>query len=236
MEDILFTLKKGNIIANFISEEGEYLVCKTRHYFGNLKTERPEYQGVVELAFFAMTLAQLLLFQLKDEGTNFVEVTTQCKNVQAQLVKLLREMEDEHEATTPTSSTEATAPTSNTQRKRKIYTECQGLGGRFNKVKMRKFGLKHSHKELYYSLQEKSTSSATNVAATSTATSEAATTSATLNHGNVTIALDATAAATAAATSAVHHRHHHHYHHQQLRHDGVLQFVSCPQVLLSSWL
>ena len=92
-------------------------------------------------------------------------------------MKLLREMEDE--ATMPTSSTEATTPTSNTRRKKN--TEWQGLGGRFNKEKMRKFGLKHSHKESYYSLQEKSTSSATDVAATSPPTSEAATTSTTLS-------------------------------------------------------
>ena len=178
MEDILFTLKKGNIIANFISAEGEYLVKKTNKYFENLKTERPKYQGVVELAFLAMTPRQLLLFRSKEECTDFVEVTTQCKNVQAQSVELLREMEDKYEAT----STEATTtPTSKTKRKRKIDTKWQGLGGRFNKVKMLKFGVKHSHKESYYSLQEKSTSSATVVAATSPATSEASTTSTTLN-------------------------------------------------------
>ena len=67
-----------------------------------MKTEHPKYQGVVELAFLAMTPAQLLLFQSKEECTNFVEGTTQCKNVQVQSVKLLGEMEDE--ATTPTSS------------------------------------------------------------------------------------------------------------------------------------
>ena len=179
MEDILFTLKKGNIIANFISEEGEYLVKKTNHYFENLKNERPKYQGVVELAFLAMTPPQLLLFRSKEECTaDFVEVTAQCKNVQAQSVELLREMEDKYEAT----STEATTtPTSKTKRKRKIDAKWQGLGGRFNKVKMLKFGLKHSHKESYYSLQEKSTSSATDVAATSPPTSEAATTSTTLS-------------------------------------------------------
>ena len=79
MEDILFTLKKGNIIANYIPEEGEYLYRKTKHYFGNLNTEHPKYQGVAELAFLAMTPTQLKLFRSKEEYTDFVKLKLVCK-------------------------------------------------------------------------------------------------------------------------------------------------------------
>ena len=79
--------------------------------------ERPKYQGVVEFAILAMTPAQLLLFQSKEECTNVAEITTQCKNVQVQSVKLLGEMKDE--ATMPTSSTEVTTQTSSTQKRKR---------------------------------------------------------------------------------------------------------------------
>ena len=102
MEDILFSLKKDNVIAKFISEEGEYLACKTKQYFQNLKTERPKYQGVVELVFLAMTPAQLLLFRSKEECGDIVFLTTQCENVQEKSVKLLRKIEDEEITSTTT--------------------------------------------------------------------------------------------------------------------------------------
>ena len=62
MKDILFNLKKVNIIGKFISIEGEFIVGKTKQDFKKMNNERPTYQGVVELAFLAMTPEQLLLF------------------------------------------------------------------------------------------------------------------------------------------------------------------------------
>ena len=200
MENILFTLKKDNILAKFISEEGEFLDSKTTQYFKPLGTERPKYKGVVELAFLAMTPAQLLVFRSKEEGNDFVELTTLCKNVQEQSVKLLSKMEDEETTLTSSADEETTHPSKRRKRKT-IGTAWKGLGGRFNEHKRRKFSVKDSHKQSYYSLDPKNTpssSSATDVAASSTsslAASTAATSSTTNNHA-------ATAAATAAATTA----------------------------------
>ena len=200
MENILFTLKKDNILAKFISEEGEFLDSKTTQYFKPLGTERPKYKGVVELAFLAMTPAQLLVFRSKEEGNDFVELTTLCKNVEKQSVKLLSKMEDEETTLTSSADEETTHP-SKPRKRKTIGTAWKGLGGRFNEHKRRKFSVKDSHKQSYYSLDPKNTpssSSATDVAASSTsslAASTAATSSTTNNHA-------ATAAATAAATTA----------------------------------
>ena len=114
MKNILFTLKKDNILAKFIFEEGEFLDKKTTQYFKPLGTERPKYKGVVELAFLAMTPAQLLVFRSKVKGNDFVELTLLCKNVEKQSVELLSKME---ETTLTRIADKENTPTTNSQKK-----------------------------------------------------------------------------------------------------------------------
>ena len=156
-----------------------------------MSNERPKYQGVIELAFLAITPEQLLSFRSKEEYNDFVFLTQQC-SVQEKSVKLLKESE---EVETTNSSTQ----------KKKIGALWQGLGKRFNNHKKRKFSLKDSHKELYYGLDQKykSSSSATDVSASSTLSPAASATTATLDTThNYAIVIRAAAAAAASAAAA----------------------------------